>query len=326
MNLYRKLSQFFDRKITVLILPQAQFKAVRWQASAGFILFVVVLWGSFTAWAGFIVSRHVDYWITKADNQIMLAKMSRIAEEVDRSRGALEMAKATDQQLRVLLSLARREDDHTGVGGPTTVDRGNLQMMLNAGPSGIHQADWHKQLAEIRAESYRRLASFQEIAWYISNQRSLYHAIPNMWPTEGQITALFGYRLDPIRRSEGEFSEFHSGIDIANSPDTLIYATADGTVRFSGWSHGYGQMIVIDHGYGLSTLYGHTAKALVHTGDRVERGQIIAYMGTTGRSTGAHLHYEVWRGGRPINPQTFLQVRSVSHMARLGYAPSASER
>src|SRR6185436_15976952 len=94
------------------------------------------------------------------------------------------------------------------------------------------------------------------------------------------------------------------------SPDTLIYATADGTVRFAGWSHGYGQLVLVDHGYGVSTAYGHTAKALVKAGDRVSRGQVIAYMGTTGRSTGAHLHYEVWRHGKPVNPMIFLKVRS----------------
>src|SRR5262249_42009668 len=102
----------------------------------------------------------------------------------------------------------------------------------------------------------------------------------------------------------------HSGIDIANRPDTLIYATADGTVRAAGWSHGYGRMIVIDHGYGMSTLYGHTSKAVVKAGDHVRRGQVVAHMGTTGRSTGAHLHYEVWRNSKPINPQIFLKVRN----------------
>ena len=178
--------------------------------------------------------------------------------------------------------------------------------MLSRG--AVRQPDWHRQIAALREESYKRLASFQEISWYISNQRSLYHATPNMWPTEGSITSLFGYRFDPLRRGDGENGEFHSGVDIANSPDTLIYATADGSVRFSNWSQGYGRMIMIDHGYGVTTLYGHTSKALVNAGDRISRGQVIAYMGTTGRSTGAHLHYEVWRNGRPVNPMLFLRV------------------
>jgi murein DD-endopeptidase MepM/ murein hydrolase activator NlpD len=160
----------------------------------------------------------------------------------------------------------------------------------------------------------------------VGNQKSLRNATPSFSPTEGSITSLFGYRFSPMRRGEGagesgDNGEFHAGVDIANVADTLVHATADGTVRFSGWSHGYGNMVVIDHGYGVSTLYGHTSKALVKVGDRVMRGQVIGYMGTTGRSTGAHLHYEVWRQGRPVNPMSYMKIRSGADL--LGYAPRA---
>ena len=311
MDLYRKIVSALGRTVTVLIIPHTELKPWRWQCSTGFFLACLAIWSGLTVWAGFISGRHVDYWITKADNKVMLAKMTHLAQEMDRSREVLELAKATDHQLRVLLSLSHRSDvvnTPSAIGGPTTTDRMTLRNMLYRG--SINQPDWHRQIAAIREESAKRLASFQEISWYISNQRSLYHATPNMWPTEGSISSLFGYRFAALRRDDGELGEFHAGVDIANSPDTLIYATADGTVRFSGWSHGYGRMVLIDHGYGVTTLYGHTSKALVKVGDRIARGQVIAYMGTTGRSTGAHLHYEVWRNGRPVNPMVFLKVRS----------------
>lgn len=312
MDFHKKLWNSLGRTVTVLIIPHTELKPWRWQLSTGFFLFCLAAWSGLTVWAGFISGRHVDYWITKADNQVMLAKMTHLAQEMERAKETLDMAKATDQQLRVLLALSRRTDivdaGPDAVGGPSVSDRRGLKEMLAEG--SIRQPDWHRQIAAIREESFKRLASFQEISWYISNQRSLYHATPNMWPTEGSITSLFGYRFDPIHRNDDESGEFHAGVDIANSPDTLIYSTADGTVRFSGWSHGYGRMVLIDHGYGVSTLYGHTSKALVKAGDRIARGQVIGYMGTTGRSTGAHLHYEVWRNGRPINPMGFLKVRS----------------
>jgi murein DD-endopeptidase MepM/ murein hydrolase activator NlpD len=314
---------YLGRKITVLIIPQTDLKPWRWQCSTAFFLLALVFWSGLTVWAGFICGRHVDYWITKADNQVMLAKLNTLSQEMQRSRDVLEMAKATDEQLRVLLSLSRRRDiaGDAAVGGPTSSDRTLLRQLLS-GPSKVNQADWHRQIAALREESYKRLASFQEISWYISNQRTLYHATPGMWPTEGHVTSLYGYRMDPINRRDGETGEFHSGVDIANSADTLIYATADGTVRAAGWSHGYGQMIVIDHGYGISTLYGHTAKALVKSGEHVARGQVIAYMGTTGRSTGAHLHYEVWQHGRAVNPMVYLKVRSDGEVAAA--APEAA--
>jgi murein DD-endopeptidase MepM/ murein hydrolase activator NlpD len=314
MDWHKRLWNTLGRTVTILIIPHTELKPWRWQLSSGFFLFGLAVWTGLTVWSGFVAGRHVDYWITKADNHVMLAKMTQLAQEMERAREGLEMARATDQQLRVLLSLSRRGDilnTEQGLGGPTATDRRTLKEMLAIGT--VKQPDWHHQIAALREESFKRLASFQEISWYISNQRSLYHATPSMWPTEGSITSLFGYRFDPMGNDE-ETGEFHAGVDIANSPDTLIYATADGTVRFAGWSHGYGQLILVDHGYAVSTAYGHTSKALVKSGDRVSRGQVIAYMGTTGRSTGAHLHYEVWRHGKPVNPMIFLKVRSAEEV------------
>ena len=296
----------------MLIIPQTRLKPWRFQVTTAFFLFMLALWSGLTIAAGVVVGRHADYWITKADNQVMLTKMTRLAQEMDQARRILDRATATDRQLRGLLTMARDRDPidaATGMGGPSLSDRLSLNRMLSGGAGAVRQADWHREISRLRQDAERRLASFQEIAWYVGNQKSLRNATPSLWPTEGQITSLYGYRFSPMRRDDADTGEFHPGLDIANSPDTLIYATADGTVRFSGWSHGYGNMVVIDHGYGLSTLYGHTSKALVKTGDRVSKGQVVGYMGTTGRSTGAHLHYEVWRQGKPVNPMSFLKVR-----------------
>ncbi len=318
----KKIHDALSRRLTVLIIPQTQSKLWRWQCSTGFFLFWLGLWSAVTVGAGVVIGRHVDYLITKADNQVMLAKMTRLAQEMDRARSILDQARSTDRQLRGLLTMAGNRDPidaATGVGGPTLSDRLSLGAMINGGASAIRQADWHREIARLRRDAEGRLASFQEIGWYVGNQKSLRNATPSLWPTEGAITSLFGYRFSPMHGGEGETGEFHSGLDIANVADTLVHATADGTVRFSGWSHGYGNMLVIDHGYGVSTLYGHTSKALVKAGERVMRGQVIAYMGTTGRSTGAHLHYEVWRQGRPVDPMSYLKVRSGPDL--LGYAP-----
>jgi murein DD-endopeptidase MepM/ murein hydrolase activator NlpD len=313
VNLHKKLADALARPLTVLVIPQTRLKPWRWQVSTGFFLFMAALWSGLTISAGFIVGRHTDYAITKADNQVMLVKLTRLAQEMARARQVLDQASSTDRQLRGLLTMARDRDPisaATGVGGPTLADRLSLDHLLSTGRAdAIRQADWHREISRIRSDAQSRLASFQEIAWYVGNQKSLRNATPSIWPTEGQITSLFGYRLSPMHRDDGETGEFHPGIDIANNPDTLIYATADGTVLFSGWSHGYGNLVVIDHGYGLQTVYGHTSKALVKVGDRVFKGQVIAYMGTTGRSTGAHVHYEVRRQGKAVNPMEFLKVR-----------------
>ncbi|MDD5628224.1 MAG: M23 family metallopeptidase [Elusimicrobia bacterium] len=324
MNLRRTIKEWLGHRITVMVIPAAAFRPWRWQCSTAFGLFCLALWSGVTIWAGFICGRHVDYWITKADNRVMLAKMGYVAAEMEKARGTLDVAQATDRQMRVLLSLSRREDllgNNNAVGGPTAADRISLRRLLAIDPASVRQTDWHRQIEALRQESLHRLASFQEIAWYIGNQRSLLRATPSMWPTSGQITSLFGYRLSPVQRSEEGGGEFHPGVDIADRPDTLIRVTANGTVRFAGWSTGYGQLIVVDHGYGISTVYAHTSKSLVKTGDRVGRGQVIGYMGTTGRSTGAHLHYEIRRNGVPANPMVYLKVRSAEDL--LGFAQAA---
>ncbi len=125
---------------------------------------------------------------------------------------------------------------------------------------------------------------------------------PSLWPTTGDVTSRFGSRNSP----GGIGSNFHPGIDIANSVGTPIIATADGTVVASGWSSGYGETIEIDHGNSITTLYGHNSQLVVRTGQSVKKGQLIAYLGSTGYSTGPHLHYEVRVNGTAVNPASFL--------------------
>lgn len=320
MKRHQRVVDALSRPLTVLVIPDARLKPWRRQVSTGFFLFMLALWSGVTVWSCFIVGRHVDYWITKADNRVMLAKMTRLAQEMDRARQTLDQAGSTDRQLRGLLTMARDRDPisaATGVGGPTLADRLSLDRLISGRAGAMRQSDWHREISRIRADAQKRLASFQEIAWYVGNQRSLRNATPSLWPTEGRITSLFGYRFSPLRRDEGENDELHSGIDIANDPDTLICATADGTVLFSGWSHGYGNLIVIDHGYGIQTVYGHTSKSLVKAGDRVVKSRVIAYMGTTGRSTGAHLHYEIRRQGVAVDPMRYLTVRGPAELLGL---------
>lgn len=127
--------------------------------------------------------------------------------------------------------------------------------------------------------------------------------IPDLWPSAGRLTSGFGNRKDPFRRG----IRFHQGIDIANSSGTNIKAAGKGVVTFAGNRSGYGKVVIIDHGNEYSTLYGHNQKLLVNVGDRVEKGQVIAKMGSTGRSTGPHLHFEIHKNGNPINPLDILK-------------------
>ena len=126
---------------------------------------------------------------------------------------------------------------------------------------------------------------------------------PTLWPIRGQITSGFGWRQNPMG---GRGGEHHTGIDIRARTGTQIMAAGGGTVTFSGWYGGYGNTIIIDHGFGITTLYAHASRLIANVGQRVERGDVIALVGSTGRSTGPHLHYEVRRNGAAVNPRPFM--------------------
>ena len=121
------------------------------------------------------------------------------------------------------------------------------------------------------------------------------------WPTRGKITSPFGWRVLFGKK------QFHTGLDIANYRGTPIVASETGIVSYSGWIRGYGRVIIISHKYGYSTVYGHCDRVLVKKGERVIKRQIIAKMGNTGYSTGTHLHFEVRKNGKPLNPIQFLR-------------------
>ncbi len=129
---------------------------------------------------------------------------------------------------------------------------------------------------------------------------------PTLWPVDGEISSSFGEREDPIL-GNGE-GEFHPGVDIRGPLGTPIHATADGVVMTAGMVNGYGRMVTIDHGHGLTTGYGHMNGFAVTAGQSVSRGQIIGYVGHSGRTTGNHVHYEVRIHGTPVNPHKYLQT------------------
>ena len=142
----------------------------------------------------------------------------------------------------------------------------------------------------------------QLVSRNVERVNALAAATPSMWPAYGWLSSTMGARKDPITGG----ADYHKGLDIAGDRGEPVYATAAGTVRQVGYQGAYGNMIVIDHGFGLETRYGHLLKSIVKPGSKVQRGDIIGQIGSSGRATGNHLHYEVIAGGRLINPLGLL--------------------
>lgn len=134
------------------------------------------------------------------------------------------------------------------------------------------------------------------------------HTVPSLWPAEGEVTDGFGWRPNPF----GSGIVFHQGIDIAGNYGTPIRATASGRVKYAGWQDGYGNLVELQHDGDIATRYGHNSVLLVREGEPVQAGAIIALMGSTGNSTGVHVHYEVRIQGTPVDPRIFLPAREGS--------------
>lgn len=178
------------------------------------------------------------------------------------------------------------------------------QVHNGQGGPGIKPSieDVSKAVQDLQASVGSREESLKNLRDSLAARNARVAATPSIWPTNGEVTSRFGWRNSPF----GYGGDYHPGIDIANDYGTPIQATADGQVVFSGWYSGYGKLVKIDHGNGIETLYGHNAELVVTVGQNVKKGDLLAYMGSTGLSTGTHCHYEVRVNGTAVNPANFL--------------------
>lgn len=300
-----KLARAAFKPISVFIIPHGGLPSVRFNLPVILFVACAAAWTGVTIWAGYIAGRHFDYCVTKMDNRILRTKMDYVSQQVEKGLAYLEMTRKTDRQLRKMLGMnANLIDDSSFVGGPDASDLSDFRKLLANKASEIRETSLNNSIVKMQEESRRRLSSYAEVTWYITNKHNAAKATPSIWPVTGRITSYFGYRIAPLSIA----SEYHTGIDIANEPGTPVYATADGVVRYAGWASGYGLSTVLDHGFSYSTLYGHLSELVVKEGTQVRRGQLIGRMGSTGTSTGPHLHYEVWVDGMPKNPIKYLEA------------------
>ncbi|MGE4267940.1 MAG: peptidoglycan DD-metalloendopeptidase family protein [Deferribacterales bacterium] len=162
--------------------------------------------------------------------------------------------------------------------------------------------DLSNTLSSLGSDLEKRAMSLTELADMLEKQKLVLSSTPSIWPTSGWISSRFGYRISPFTGRR----VFHEGLDIAAKYGAPVRAAAKGTVIFSGRKNGYGKIVIIDHGFGYMTKYAHNSNILVKAGQRVSKGDRIAQVGNTGRSTGPHVHYEVLVNGVPVNPARFI--------------------
>jgi len=162
--------------------------------------------------------------------------------------------------------------------------------------------EMHQQVAQTKVAAEKHALDFDQLIKQLEQKRNILAATPSIRPVSGWVTSGFGNRISPFTGQK----EFHSGLDIANAPGTKIIAPANGRVSVAAEKLYIGNLLVIDHDHGRVTQYGHLKEILVTPGQEVKRGDVIALVGNTGRSTGPHLHYEILINGTPVNPLKYI--------------------
>jgi murein DD-endopeptidase MepM/ murein hydrolase activator NlpD len=229
-------------------------------------------------------------------------QIQAFAHEINALKDHLIKLDQFEEKIRVLANLESGQGDNHifGVGGAAPEDL-NPQLELTQRHQTLIR-EMHQQVDALDTASQRQAGSFNNLLIKLEGQRNLLASTPTIRPTIGWMTSRFGHRVSPFTGKQ----EFHKGVDIAHRHGTTILATADGIVSFVGKKGSMGNVVVIDHGHGMITRYAHLNKSLKKRGEEVKRGDIIAQMGNSGRSTGPHLHYEVHLNGVPVNPTQYI--------------------
>lgn len=239
-------------------------------------------------------------------NNIQQEQLLQLAKKANALQDQLDQLKQLEDDLRRLTGATPLKDDddnagnasdgtHDGQGGPVIKpDIENVGTVLD-----MVERDLNKRRESLLDLEKQLKAQQEQLGAVPANSYVPGGIVPAIWPARGDVSSPYGLRWNG--------SDFHPGIDIANDMGTPIVATADGVVVTAGWNDGgYGNMVDIDHGNGIMTRYGHAMQVVVAPGQRVKRGQLIAYMGSTGFSTGPHVHYEVRVNGQTVNPWMYL--------------------
>ena len=240
--------------------------------------------------------------VQKAEVEGQRQQIKRFAADINILKDKLASLKEFEKRIRIIANLedVDNQDSLFGVGGSIPEDL-DPKIALDEKNEPLLR-EMHSQTSELKVASIKQEEDFESLLKHFEKQRNLLASTPAIRPVVGWVTSKFGYRKSPYT----SLREFHKGLDIAARRGTPIVASADGVVSFSGRKGLLGNLVTIDHGHGMVTRYAHAHKRLVRRFQKVKRGDKIALVGNTGKSTGPHLHYEVHLNGVPVNPEKYI--------------------
>ena len=263
--------------VTILMVPHGRTRSFSIRVPVVAVAASVCLFLTGTALVAAVSVRAMEY-------HRMQARLSLLSAQFLEMKGTMLSLKQAEKDFRKLFSLTSK-----------------TAVLESADPGDTGSLD----MEVLRGQIETAMQSVSEIRGYIAEQKDIHLSTPFGWPAAGTLSSPYGYRNHPVH----EEKKFHTGVDISVPSGSEVKATADGIVSFAGWTVNSGIVVVAEHGHGFSTAYAHNGKALVRVGQRIARGEVIALSGSTGVSTGPHVHYEIWRNGRPADPAGFLARR-----------------
>jgi murein DD-endopeptidase MepM/ murein hydrolase activator NlpD len=279
MQRIKKLLKKAFTPITIMFIPHSNSRSVRMKIPSIGIIVSLVFWIIGTIYVFDIAIKSFEYKRMKEQLHYYTSQFLEV-------RSTISALKKAEDDFRMLFSLN---------------DKKEILESLDSSDSGSIDMEYLRKQIKVTMETVG------EIKDYLSQQKDLYLATPKGWPVEGgRITSSYGMRQHP----KSGRRDFHSGMDIAAKPGTQVTATADGIVSFAGWAGGNGNLVVLEHGFGFSTFYAHNKKVNVKVGQKVKRGDVISFIGSTGHSTGPHVHFEIWKEGKSLNPYKYIKGRS----------------
>lgn len=314
-----------NRFYTIMIVPEKTTQVRKilvpaWLVRLGAVAIAVtlVLVGVMVANYGYVMSQVGENNELKTENRRLRQSVQVFKGKMGTLESAMERVKTFSTRLKVITgaedrggvaALMKSIPDASTNTGVRTVPSEVAAIEAELDPRDPEHVELQAQYQELdlkitslTAESLALEQNLQDQYEHLVDQKAFLAALPTRKPAIGYYTSGFGTRRAPF----GGKVKMHEGVDIANHPGTPIKATADGVVTFANTKAGYGQTVILDHGYGLQTWYAHTRKILVKNGQKVRRGETVALLGNTGRSTGPHCHYEVRVNGIPVDPLSYI--------------------
>lgn len=264
--------------VTILVIPHDHVRTLNLKVPIALLGVAVILAG---VGGVYLLNLAVSGLRYREQHRAMAAKVRFYSDQFYQWSSTVVALKTVETEFRHLFALGSKE-----------------KILEQADTSFVGSLELPDLVRELKATTQH----VEEIRQYLRIQKDIFVATPRGLPVPGNISSHYGLRNDPMNGQR----VFHSGLDISCSSGTPIRATADGVASHSGWSNGSGYVVVLEHGCGFSTIYAHNKANAVRVGQIVRKGDTIGYVGSTGKSTGPHVHYEIWKEGKNVNPHSYL--------------------